>query len=116
MGADFMFHIQEIKHPKEVALERVEKLALSEAHLARFEDVGVFVSNDDENVTEALRGRLREAVEAVYSAPQGREGGFFTIDGNREFVITGGVSWGEEPSSIWDDFSLVVEYSRELME
>ena len=116
MGADFLFPVQEIKQPKEVVLGRVEALPLTDDDVARFEGVGVFVTNDDENVTEALRERLREAVEAVYSAPQRRDSGFFTIDGNREFVVTGGTSWGENPSDVWDDFSLVVEYSQELME
>jgi hypothetical protein len=119
MGADLLFITQEIKHPKETVLDRVQNLDLSEEDLARFENCGVFFPEPGtawEELEPQLRARLMEAVEVVYTSDGNRDCGYFYVDGTRKFLITGGTSWGDAPSSVWDDFYLVQEYSAEIME
>lgn len=118
MGADFFLCTLEIKHSKSVALAKAKDLNLTKDDFHAFEDAGIWL---DETLTDAelvkeMRTRLLEAVEAVYSASQRRDCSYFYVDGDRVFYATGGTSWGESPSGVWDDFCLVQQYSKEILE
>jgi hypothetical protein len=49
-------------------------------------------------------------VDAVYGSPNSRTCGWFTIDENRTFYITAGMSWGDEPSPEYDAFWVCQEF------
>lgn len=115
MGADLMLNYVELKENKEQALERLAKMKLTEEDLERFDTCGVYDFGwDDDGFTDetikSMRKRLAQAVEVVYDCEGSREVNTLTIDGDRTFVITGGMSWGDEPSSLYTDFYLFSEF------
>jgi hypothetical protein len=118
MGADFFLCVLEIKHTKSVALAKAKDLNLTKDDFHTFEEAGIWFDNnlDDQELVEEMRMRLLEAVEAVYSASQRRDCSYFYVDGDRVFYATGGTSWGESPSGVWDDFLLIQQYSKEILE
>lgn len=121
MGADFFLCVLEIKHPKSVALAKAKDLNLTKDDFHTFEDAGIWFgwTGDDEDLVKEMRARLLEAVEAVYSATERRDCSYFYVDGedgDRLFYATGGTSWGDAPSGVWDDFLLIQQYSKEILE
>lgn len=116
MGADLVVTIAELRESEEEAIARVAKIALTETDLERFDGVGCGDFWDMEEFTEdtvrQMRERLVEAVKVTYSI-QGypdRDSFTFTIDGSRNFVATGGTTWGDDPSSAYVDVSLFTEF------
>lgn len=114
MGADLCIIAVELRETKEQALARIERLDWSDLNemAGRFEMYGVYfedVGNEPE--LEGMKERLRKAVEVVYTS-EGRDVTALNLDGanGREFRMTGGTSWGDEPSVEWDDFGLFHEF------
>ena len=118
MGADFFLCTLEIKHSKSVAMAKAKDLNLTKDDFHTFEEAGIWFdwTGDDAELVKEMRARLLEAVEVVYSATQRRDCSYFYVDGDRVFYATGGTSWGDSPSDVWDDFLLVQQYSKEILE
>lgn len=114
MGADLLFSINEIKKTRDEA--RLKAATLVEAgvledtlhrlvnHCGRTE-----FDRDDVEKHEVLQF-LDECVDAVYGSPNSRTCGWFTIDENRTFYITAGLSWGDTPTDEYDAFWVCQEF------
>ena len=108
MGADLLLAVVELRETKEQTLARLDARVFTEDDLAIFEDAGCFLFYDEdwsEELIEKMRDALRDSINAVYG-PLNRDSLSIHIDGDRAFVITGGTSWGDEPSIDWDDYNL----------
>ena len=116
MGADLMLNYVEIAEPREKAQARLDRLVLTEKHLATFEECGYygFEEEDFSKKTEKkMRKKLQECLDVVYDTHKGygrRDVSIFLIDGDREFLITGGMSWGDEPSDYYTEFWIFFEF------
>lgn len=116
MGADLMLNYVEIAEPREKAQARLDRLVLTEEHLATFEECGCWEFEEEEfseKVEKKMRKKLQECLTLVYDAHEGhapRDVSSFFIDGDREFLITGGMSWGDEPSDYYTEFALFFEF------
>ena len=116
MGADLMLNYVEIAEPREKAQARLDRLVLTEEHLATFEECGCWEFEEEEfseKVEKKMRKKLQECLDVVYDAYEGhgfRDVSLFHIDGDREFLVTGGMSWGDEPSDYYTEFLLFFEF------
>ncbi len=117
MGADLLLTYVEVKETREQAQKRLDNLVLTEEDLGRFEDTGYYFWEDEEfseEVAKQMREKLQTSLNCVYDVAEGktyaREVTTFTIDGNRTFLITGGMSWGDEPSDFFSDFWIFFEF------
>jgi len=108
MRRDLMLAMAELRETKEKAMARVDRLVFVEDDIERLVDCGAVDWYDEEwnpSLSDNIRERLRIAVNVVYGA-MGRDTVDFTVDGERAFVVTGGPSWGDEPSNEYADFNL----------
>jgi hypothetical protein len=115
MGADLLLNYVEIREPRDKAQARLDKLVLSEADLTNFEDCGEYQFSDEEfteQVHKDMRARLQRALDVVYDNNEqtSRDVTGFNIDGNRTFLFTGGMSWGDDPSESYADFCIFYQF------
>jgi hypothetical protein len=116
MGADLMLNYVEIAEPRERAQARLDRLVITEQHLETFENCGEYQFSDEEfseQVQKDMRARLQRALDVVYDSYEGnspRDVTWLNIDGNRTFLFTGGMSWGDDPSDYYTDFWLFFEF------
>ena len=132
MGADLLITAVELKESKAKCLKRIEKLDWSDVDgmFERFENAGIWIDEDairkqvfavlydergeeeafDEETVKWMKERLVEAVECVYADQFSRNCNTLAVDGINRFLVTGGTSWGDDPSSEWDDFNLFNEF------
>ena len=112
MGADLMISAIEIKHNEETALRKVDELVITENDVTNLCDYGVWRYEGEEftpELVERIKADLREAVRVVYkgrrdTTPLYVDYGKTT---QRQFVVTGGMSYGDAPTDAWDSFCLV---------
>ena len=115
MGADFIFSVNELKLTREQALANARKIArgrLTEvltnleemAGVARFNEIDA--ANPSEEERNEIEAYLAECIETVYDYGRRRDCGLLTIDGDRKFAITAGMSWGEEPTDAYESFNV----------
>ena len=113
MGADLAIDYVEIRASEDEALARLANLVINEDTLDRFIDNASYFEYEDEDFTpelaEKMRERIKEAVSVVYSTRR-RDTSWLNIDGDRTFVFTGGMSWGEEPTEAMEDFRIFNEF------
>lgn len=114
MGADLLITAVEIRESKSQCLKRINKLDWSDldAMYRKFENAGIWIDedmNDDATLVKWMKERLKEAVNTVYSERYSRNVNTLCVDGINKYVITGGMSWGDEPSDEWDCFNLFNE-------
>ena len=113
MGADLMLNYVEIAEPREKAQARLDRLVLTEADLSTFENCGYHYFEDEdfsEELAKKMRAKIQEALDVVYDADGRRDVSSFIIDGNRTFYLTGGMSWGDDPSECYTDFWIFFEF------
>ena len=116
MGADLMLNYVEIAEPREKAQSRLDQLVLTEADLSTFENCGYHYFEDEdfsEELAKKMRAKIQEALDVVYGCHEKgyrRDITSLTIDGNRTFYFTGGMSWGEDPSECYTDFWIFFEF------
>jgi hypothetical protein len=115
MGQDLLLAVTEIREDEAAARARLAKLKFQESDIERFNNCGVFDFDAEPwgpDLPEMMRFRLSEAVSAVYEAAKspGRDDCYINLDGSRTLVVTGGTSWGEEPSRNYDEFNLFNEF------
>ena len=111
MGADLILETVEIRETEPECQARLARMTFTEADMTRLEFCGSWLMGEewDETMPDKIRELLKDAINTVYNA-NGRDVSSLVIDGNRSFVITGGTSWGDEPSAEWDDFNLFHEF------
>jgi len=113
MGADLMLNYIEIAEPREKAQARLDRLVLTEEHLETFENCGYYGFEEEdfsEETEKKMREKLQECLDVVYDADGRRDVSSFIIDGNRTFYLTGGMSWGDDPSECYTDFWIFFEF------
>ena len=116
MGADLLLNYVEIAEPREKAQARLDKLQMTEEHLSMFEDCGIYQFSDEEfseQVQKDMKARLQRALDVVYDNDEKwttRDVTRLTIDGNRTFLFTGGMSWGDDPTNSYTDFWIFFEF------
>ena len=116
MGADLMLNYVEIAEPREKAQARLDRLVLTEADLFTFENCGCYDFQDEdfsEELAKKMRAKIQEALDIIYDFHEKgyrRDMTSLTIDGNRTFYFTGGMSWGDDPSECYTDFWIFAEF------
>lgn len=116
MGADLLLNYVEIAEPREKAQARLDKLQMTEEHLSMFEDCGIYQFSDEEfseQVQKDMKARLQQALDVVYDNDEKwttRDVTRLIIDGNRTFLFTGGMSWGDDPTNSYTDFWIFFEF------
>lgn len=111
MGADFIVNFVELRETKEQALVRLSHLIINEWTKSEMEDAGCYLYEDEEyteQMGEDMRKRIAQSVEVVYE--HSREMGTICIDGNRTFAVTGGMSWGDAPTDIFEDYNIFQQF------
>ena len=116
MGADLLLNYVEIAEPREKAQARLDKLQMTQELLEAFENCGEYQFSDEEfseQVQKSMRARLQRALDVVYDNEEKwttRDVTRYVIDGNRTFLFTGGMSWGDDPSESYADFCIFYEF------
>lgn len=114
MGADLLFAINEIKNTRNEARVKAAKLVedgvLEDTINRLVSHCGQMQFDRDDVEKHEVLQFLDECVDTVYGAANSRTCGWFTIDENRTFYITAGLSWGEEPSPEYDAFWVCQEF------
>lgn len=114
MGADFMFSINEMKLTKEEAYAKARKYAdnsleatvtMLVEHCGCYEFDNMYLEGYD-ITSDQLYEFLTECIDTVYNYQSLRDCSYFTIDYTRRFAITGGMSWGDEPSNSYKSFNV----------
>ena len=115
MGADLMISVNEMKLTKDQAIAKARKLVAEYPLpdlLETLESCGCHTWSEADtsnpSITPTLSNEVVEyliqCVETVYTYSDRRDCAFFTLDGNRRFAVTGGMSWGDEPTDVWLPF------------
>ena len=116
MGADLLLAVIELRETKAQCLKRINKLDWDnlDTMYRKFENAGICIHDDeirgdDRKVVKWMKERLEEAVNSCYAQQFGRDVSSVVVDGAIKFLITGGTSWGDDPSADWDEFNLFNE-------
>lgn len=105
MGCDFLFSINELQVPLQDALGNIEAFVVHYDEVLReLEHHTSFFFDTDPSLDE-LREFLVRCVKEVYACST-RDEGFFYVDNNRLFHITGGTCLGDAPSAVWDSYNV----------
>lgn len=111
MGADLLFSLNEIQATKEEALGSVERLfengSLEDVLVVLEDHCGIsrWYGEEPQSVEQNdVSAFLKQCVEEVYSASGRRDCASFTIDDNRIFYLTAGMSWGDTPTDCYESF------------
>jgi len=114
MGADFIWAIAPVNADKDKVLARAKILTYEECEELYHEGEHYFLGYadivGDEEQAEFRQGvidRLVEAIEVCYRTS--RELDHLTLKGNR-YVLTGGMSWGDVPTDVFDDVGLLANF------
>lgn len=117
MGACLSLQGVVIKERKADCLKRINKLDWSDADVMvkRFENAGIRIdrySVEEEDEVKCMKERLKEAVKVVYDCHHhgSRDVDFINVDGLGQILITGGATWGDNPTDEMDDFNLFNEF------
>lgn len=118
MGADFCYTYTTVKGSREEALETAEKISVK--HLdAILVDTGYdylvdeFGDEGDEFHEQAVREVFRTTINEVWDAIEhrSREAAVLEINGEK-VLLTGGLSWGDSPTDIYDTINLYDDFMR----
>lgn len=111
MGAELSVVGLEIGIDRAWALDRAEQtLDFSDPRVAEaICDYYYPVAAEDYSHDE-LRNLVLRAINVVYDCWENgnRDCTVMIVDHDRKFLLTGGHSWGDEPSSVWDEFMIVL--------
>lgn len=116
MGANLCLTLVVKKETKSECLRRINKLDWSDIDgmLLGFETVGVMYLGlpkdggepTDKEVVNAMKERLKQAVEVVYDSVGSRNVDSIYVHGLGTLLITGGFTWGDDPTDEMQDFDL----------
>lgn len=132
MGADLLIAVIELRETKAQCLKRINKLDWDDLDTMyrKFENAGIWIDRtiwidedeirddsskrfnapvDDRKAVKWMKERLKEAVDLCYAEHFGRDTSTIVVDGAIKFLVTGGTSWGDDPSADWDEFNLFNE-------
>ena len=112
MGANLCLTVVVKKETKRECLKRINKLDWSdiEGMVNGFESAGIWISNHDkiadEELVRQMKERLKQAVEVVYDSVGSRNVDSIYVHGLGSLLITGGLTWGDDPTEEFADFDL----------
>lgn len=114
MGADLLFAINEMKKTRDEARLKAEELVkdgvIQDTISRLVNHVGRNEFDRDDVEKQEILDYLHECINTVYGSANSRTCGWFTVDENRTFYITAGLSWGEEPSPEYDAYWVCNEF------
>jgi hypothetical protein len=112
MGADFIYAIAPVDIDKDKYVARAKALTFEEAEALFQEDEyffpGAESEEDDAEFLKMVIERLLMAIEVCYTTSL-RELDHLTLKGTR-FVLTGGMSWGDPPTDVYDDVCILSNF------
>lgn len=108
MGADFIYEIVEVNKPLKYWQEILGELNDGEAqHFSDDTELYIFEEMTEQEIVE----RIDEAFQVVYG--DSSEIGWWSPDGGiTQYRLTGGMSWGDDPTDVYRDFEIVGEFQR----
>jgi hypothetical protein len=106
MGADFIYEIVEVNQPLKYWQEILGELNDGEAqHFSDDTELYIFEEMTEQEIVE----RIDEAFQVVYG--DSSEIGWWSPDGGiTQYRLTGGMSWGDDPTDVYRDFEIVAEF------
>lgn len=111
MGADFIWAIAPIDLDQNAYIDKANAMTLEDAQSLFNEVEHIFYDLDGEADDEAFRlaviARTIEAINACYKPS--RELDTLTLKGSK-YVLTGGMSWGDVPTDVFDDVCLLASF------
>lgn len=116
MGANLCLTVVVKKETKSECLKRINKLDWSdiEGMVNGFETAGIWIGNHDEiadgELVRQMKERLKQAVEVVYDSVGSRNVDSVRVHGLGWLLITGGLTWGDDPTEEFADFDLFNQF------
>lgn len=117
MGANLCLTAVVMKETKSECLRRINKLDWSdfESMLGGFETAGVNMDEhsdvtDEDLLVNIMKERLKHAVEVVYGSYGSRDIDTINVYGFGSLFITGGATWGDDPTEEFEDFNLFNQF------
>lgn len=116
MGANLCLTGVIKKETKSECLRRINKLDWSdiESMVNGFDAAGIWISNHgeiaDEELVNQMKERLKQAVEVVYDSYGNRDVDIINVYGLGSLLITGGATWGDDPTEEFEDFNLFNQF------
>lgn len=114
MGADLLFAINEIKNTRKEAQIKASLLVndetLEETISRLVNHCGVIDFDRDDVEKHEVLDFLYKCVDEVYGSVNSRTCGWFTVDKDRTFYLTAGLSWGDTPTPEYDSFWVCSEF------
>ena len=111
MGADFIWGRVEVTEPKSTWLNRILEADIAAFAETTEDDYYWSDSYEEDGLVEGVTEELRTAIEICYGYHQNREMGWF-IEGDRTYALTGGMSWGDDPTEALRDIWLFDSFQR----
>jgi len=108
MGADFIFEVVEAGRPIQYWQQILGEL--DDGQVQEFAKMPSLDYLWDEMTEQQIVERIDEAFKVVYNSDS-REIGWFN-DEDKRWVITGGMSWGDDPTDCYRDFEIAAEFQR----
>lgn len=116
MGADFCYALVDTSIKKQDLVEYVK--TMSDEDVSKFADYhfGMFANDyeTDEEFVTTTRANIIAFVEEAYGSENSREVGFFTVKGTT-FLITGGMTWGDDPTDAYKAFTVTQELQLQYL-
>lgn len=116
MGANLCLTGVVKKETKSECLRRINKLDWSdiESMVNGFDAAGIWISNhdeiEDEELVRQMKERLKQAVEVVYDPYGSRDIDTINVYCLDSLLITGGPTWGDDPTEEFVDFNLFNQF------
>jgi len=79
----------------------------SEEYFQDYENAGEYFEKPTQELFDALRRDILEGFGLAYSEP--RDSAVLVVDGRR-ITLTGGLSWGDDPTDSYHSFGVVQEF------
>lgn len=119
MGADFLMAVAEITKPAEHWYDLLGEMddGAMDAYVKESGHIFWEEDYDDELATDAERAKfyqfvadqINDAITTCYG--ESREGAWFS-DGEKKWVVTGGMSWGDDPTDIFHEVVIMDSFQR----
>lgn len=107
MGADFLYAVADMSIDKDTLVSLVNGM---DYHAMVGLSNAIYLGDieDDEEWVQESKKELIDHINVVYSSRDSREVGYMNIK-DTEYLITGGMSWGDEPTDHFRSFEVVQE-------
>ena len=108
MGAEFIFEVVEADKPYPHWATILGEL--DDGKVQNFIDRTHYEYRFDDMTPQEVVERIDEAFDNIWNQPS-RETGLVMLEG-KQYFLTGGMSWGDDPTDIFPDFEIVADFQR----